>query len=854
MIRAQRSELCYELLPRVIFTGDLPTLFVEHYHWLHLNDHCIELRGSDSLWTRLHQDWTIDISSSQMQNDTGRAVDINSKTFKMISARLAPLEDSQFMHLVYDSSGELRAHLPRLKLSFLLDNGELLSDNLESMIVDSNNSFGTMIGLKRQLVLLERIQSRETLHVLRRTRCVLIPMGRVSFHKDNEHVRVDIDNPQNQRHVQYFTYTINTELQRLDGSGSLESTLYKIYLHALTSSCLPDPLTRRTGTIEALTLLYSPASTSFQRLQKKETVFLDAIAKLTPYREYYPKHLQTMQTIRWLPLHVSSQSEAFDHGVRLIFGHAQRLGIFEEGTPNYSAAMRPSSPLSLLSRAGARKRMYYPPGPKWLSGISDIIYHSRDSQLADEAIIRGVCRTLLYHDKLEVVDPQTVVDLVQSFDNWGKVHNAKTRFSLSYNRSFSDEEPSSLLLPFIDRIIYGQEGQFSRLFSICAFAFHASKRGLLPYLMAFSSHPAFATRALPQWGFYDLSQGDSPDVKNLGNCLAGGVRDVRSTPSYDLCQYGSESFAEFEDRRWRDYESKCQQDSDSIVKKLIEQWPCQSPAFPSSTDFHHVSPVSEAIKTLYLSWYKNYELHGYLTMMQSIFESVRSSICGHYYVSVAKFTPCSNPRPYYHDLETITLSRIMRTRRAPSFPRFTEFFPNVSANNGRNSEHFSRLGSVLDRLSSNGRPLQQDYVCLLHSSYEALLMRSDAGIVPPLASYCDACHSHVEHVFRGLYEVLRPINVADVSVDLSGRWLQTTRTSLVGMLALSRRSTLPLEWKEALVSAAISLVRYQQACRLLRFGVEQRYSELSKELQNNNIDSKNLFEFPDWLLIQVCVF
>jgi hypothetical protein len=61
-------------------------------------------------------------------------------------------------------------------------------------------------------------------------------------------------------------FRINTALGRLVDNGSLQSKLFLCHLHAATSHCLPDPLTGRTGTEEALRILKSAAVASFIRL------------------------------------------------------------------------------------------------------------------------------------------------------------------------------------------------------------------------------------------------------------------------------------------------------------------------------------------------------------------------------------------------------------------------------------------------------------------------------------------------------------------------------------------------------------------------------------------------------------
>lgn len=68
----------------------------------------------------------------------------------------------------------------------------------------------------------------------------------------------------------------------------LQSKLHLCYLHALTSFCLPDPFTHRTGTEQALSILRSAGVRSFNRLEQDNVDTLHRIARLTAGRRCYP--------------------------------------------------------------------------------------------------------------------------------------------------------------------------------------------------------------------------------------------------------------------------------------------------------------------------------------------------------------------------------------------------------------------------------------------------------------------------------------------------------------------------------------------------------------------------------------
>ena len=98
------------------------------------------------------------------------------------------------------------------------------------------SAIGTLIGLRNKIVLKENTSTK---------RMVLVPVGEISFRKRNSHTQVSIDTETVTRSQ---AYNVDERLGRLIDNGSAHSKLLAAYLHALTSFCLPDPLTGRTRT------------------------------------------------------------------------------------------------------------------------------------------------------------------------------------------------------------------------------------------------------------------------------------------------------------------------------------------------------------------------------------------------------------------------------------------------------------------------------------------------------------------------------------------------------------------------------------------------------------------------------
>jgi hypothetical protein len=119
----------------------------------------------------------------------------------------------------------------------------------------------------------------------------------------------------------------------LVGNGSMESELFLAYLHAITSCCLQNPLTRKTGTESALQIIGSARVASFLHLGRRSLDTLQLVGKLTPQRVYYSANLHDMQSVDWHPyLSFLSQHPRYHAAVESISlkpqgVHGARLGL-----------------------------------------------------------------------------------------------------------------------------------------------------------------------------------------------------------------------------------------------------------------------------------------------------------------------------------------------------------------------------------------------------------------------------------------------------------------------------------------------------------------------------------------------
>ena len=277
------------LIPWSKLRGDLPPALVEgHVHWLNLSTKIIEIRPVEKLWEQSSENWRIDCASGQYRMYRGceTLVDIRSPTWAMVSKCFECLNnvgENESRNLLIttfpiDSAYERRLSvaLPRYSLSFFVnEREELESRDFKDMVYDEVQCIGALFGLENLLVL------RPKTHVAGALipealipRRVLIPNGFPKTHGIHQG-RIDIHAVYGTGHDEqlslYCTYYVDVELGCLIGNGTLASTRYLAYLHAMTSCHRPDPLTGKTGAQAALCLLQSAGCRSIMELKAFDT-------------------------------------------------------------------------------------------------------------------------------------------------------------------------------------------------------------------------------------------------------------------------------------------------------------------------------------------------------------------------------------------------------------------------------------------------------------------------------------------------------------------------------------------------------------------------------------------------------
>ena len=868
MIRAKRKQVTgasntIELIPHKTLEGDLPAVLIEgHAHWLNLSTSVMEIRPLDNVWETSSENWKIDCTPKQyrMQKGNEFLVDIRSQSWDMVSSLLRPLDTPQNLLVSVSpidssqpiSSLQLSVVLPRYGLSFYVDeDGDLQSYNMRGMVYDKNQSVGTLFGLVNRLVLRPKIRGVHAVELI--PRCVLIPEGKISFKMDSHHVHVEINThrPPLGR-VTYQTYRVDTDMGCLTGNISLTNMLYCACLHALTSGCGTDPLTGRSGTEEALSLLRSASCWSITRFSSREAELLGLIASMCPERR--------ARYMTWLDLPSNAQYHELYVVANGIKKHCERMLSFHESQPSGDLFKSfPSRDKDLLERGALRAAYLFPPQFSGQpSGANlDVRYSARDIVKDSSGEQRAYIAATLVHHRTASAKTTDILSMVES---WTGNISGDTKLSLRYDRSWlAPNLPLTWLMAY--KLLRGNnEGKWFRLlFSLPAMAYASSQlTKLVPVFVAFASDPQFQLEDPPHYDSYRLSEGYHPSQDNLRNCVSNCAHSFERSPESTEPAKKDESLRDLRKRRLKMYNNRRDSDTDAIVPQLLNAWPCETPPQCSlNPDLYDVSDFTSKVRRHFSSCYRNLKLKEHLARVQDILDNVYSQA-----------SPIPS-LPYSFQASQSTPSRTcwslsvdqLFSRPAPSLQAHCKLPSYIADNENTSPPGSAPLHQLIATAEANAvNTFQRQYVSALRTSAECF--GSEVSLVGHGATELPTAETLVEHYARcrasymeGLDYVkqhLGPKSQSEQALEQSGQWPRITAHALFWSLASNSPIILSDSWKECLTRFTLLALELQRARRLLRLHFDDPREELRTELQNEGCDGWNAETHPDWLLIQVC--
>lgn len=888
IIRTKNSEGdIHELIPNETFREDLPNSFIEAYaHWLDIVTSEMELRPIETPWSTSKKNWRISYSDqgdntviSKLYRDKTQIIDNYSESALMIAKILRPLENLQFMEISrMTDTGLVSISLPRFKLDFFINKAdEMECRQFRGMVVDSNQDIKTLVGLDSMLVL--KLSSSDDLASTAQRKAI-IPDGTISFKKDGwGHVITTIDTMSTMR-VVYHAYDVDTKLGRLVGSGSLRSRLYKIYLHAITSYCLPDPLTKRTGTEEALTELRSAATWSFQKLESAEIEMLKNIAALTPTRAYHPRNLAFMQSVTWSKhMHPLAQHEEYYEIISKIFEHDRNFDVFRE---DKKVKFPGGGNMHLLQRAGIRNAIYRPEefGGSRVRETEDIIYKSRDAPTSPEARVCSVARlvdtwstTLSVHDNL--------LALLQSCGSvYGPSEGESVRIGYSPRWLKIDLGEVWISLYASLRKCSQDQSKYQVMFLLATMAFTDTDMKTIHTLLSFATAGGFRDIHPPKHSYYNLADGFELNRSSIVKKIKSHHIDFLISPEIELPIQAEESSAQRDTRRRKvsslaiihhcdsnssleAFDAVVDQQAQILAGVLMTQWPTIKPQAPEEQAYSRIS-MNGAIRDLepyYKRRFCNLKLRGHIRRVQAVLDGLVGEDPVTRAYSFQPLRIAIDP-PKYAGIRMKHLLRndplelpepppVSRPGEAPRQRRM--------AGGGKMSEDKLLKDLIADISASNAYGFGQ-YAKDLNNSLLALRDQprsTMAGKIPPrdaLLADRDILQEHVLKVYDAITKHLHTGAKSRTGGELllrAGLGPRITPTALLRLLASDKRGDLTEDWKRMLIAYGKALTYLQRSERLLECAARNDLTDFLKEAANTGGEGWDVAEHPDWLLLQI---
>lgn len=861
LVQASCSNVDYEMIPNRLLKGMFPDHFINDFvHWYNHQKEILEFRPLATPWNSENPTWVLSKSPRgwTLEKNGSTVLGAKSRTATATAKVLLPLAEKSAIHVVLQPSNGslLEVEMPALQLSFFLTAGEssLRSREFPGMSIDNDQSLGTLTGFANKMILKDENR-----------RLVLVPEGPVSWESANDYIRVTVVKASITKvHPLY----IDSVLGRLTDNGNLQGKLFLVYLHALTSYCLPDPLTNRTGVEQALSILYSAAVRSFDRLSQQNIDILVRIAQLCPQREYYPGNEQVMQRVTWRPnLSCLSHHDGFYTAVGVIFEQARQMSLFYPGIDSEQLDIRNHIDTNefLMARDRIRTSTFRASGfgAEENTTTYDVTYRSRDR---DQGSSRGtnayVLSSILYqgHTALHTVAPQGG-ELWRMMSTVPEVLGPNQNLQLKYGADTVNSGLDLSRWPALHKALSAQStltNKFSIMIWLSAMAAHKqADMRLLQVLALFFTHDELKDVKLPSIQSCHPSKGYEATYQLLKATVRSQLVGFSLSPEAQLRAYSREIRSAFLRRRDSQYHANQNSAVDTLVEQLRRLWPRETlPALenvdPKVSDYVRVKTVESVVRGQFKEWFDNLRLFEYLQRIERVLSCFGQSPLTLYQPVRATLTPPARAR-------TFISVRDLFAGAAPTLP---------TAPSGLELESFSicyeertsRLKKLIDALRKTAAQsrYEKSYIEELQTSMRSLQEQKSARYpnlrnrypIASLRQHLNNCKTASDELYRYL--------CLGTGGTAAGNGVSELRhgprlSPLLFLQQLSKGAwkLLSPDWRKCITRYGLALSALQRAERLLRAASLRSDDDLINELKNIGHRIWDPLEHPEWLLLEV---
>lgn len=853
IIRAWSRDGLQEYIPSQLFIGpetfDLPDGLISNCaHWLNLNTKCLEIRRKPFLWKTRASDWKIDlIKRHAHRSNRTLLIDPNSSVSKQVADIFRGFEDSQKITIFQpiNSRGKLSAELRHLELSFFVNQKGLLECRELNEEIDPNQDAGTLYGFESKIVL------RDVANNTRRS--ILAPCGPISATRHGMHVAIRAA-----ASTDYAKFGIDDVLGRLSCPHEPRLLYAKAQFHAYTSFCIPDPLTGRTGTEEALHMLQSGHCQPWEPLGGGPLNVLKSISDLSPKREYYPQDKKVLQTVSWnARFTMTIQQDAYEGLVQKILDKSNRLRVFAQNVVD-SVNTNAYIPSHLRKRGLAQRRVYERSvgDPTW-AAASDRMYKSRGQQANSEQARKVYHITSLFQNKpFQVHTNRDLSTILQDWQLIGGFHEIRQANAASLSDIVEkrvDEQWGSLVNMCRHSNL---EEPYSLMFRLSLMSLNPkTDLDTIKILGAFAALPTLRNSMPPSFpSFSHFKLNELPGMQSIFHVISVDLPEKRQ---------GMQTKAEKEHRR------ACEAEAKRLAQHFLDQWPHEEISLSGFDS--DVIDVGLAIKRVIPEWerlHSNSSLSEYVVHVQEILRYHEGQ------------GDTSNPKCWDWEQEpfhkksrdpvvpSISKDLLSKSLTLPFGRQVCEQRLPIDTKSLTNEKKSTRekipnkeaveLRQILSVFAQASSSLRQQYGLDLKTSLDALEKTSNHTQVSHTTSNITANARCIEdlrtmvatHLCQ-IHETLSENDDRFPWLKLGNLWPCTTSIVLLEQLRSSSSCKFGDLTKETIVSHGILITKLQRLMRIHDALYHGKVKSLQEELGNFGHENWSPLELPDWLLLEI---
>ncbi|KAH9865707.1 hypothetical protein J1614_009294 [Plenodomus biglobosus] len=886
-ILAVKEKTRLELVPPHLFGDQLPEWFCRHFaHWYdHQHDQVI-LQHREHPWPsqKTETRWLLSRHSGfwRLSHGTRAMVSVTSDTALAISAIFSPLEDPMNLHILFDTSTlktqpSLEIQLPRLGIDFDLRQGDhqILSRQYLGMAIDPDQRIGTLIGLVNKLVLRSATG-----------RIVLIPDGSFAYSRPQmtDHVSVTTVN---ETATRVRAYELDNTLGQIRDDGSVHSKLLLAYLLALTSHCLPNPLSNTTGTEASLAILRSSSLRSFEFLSEQDLKLLAHISALAATHVPPKPDERTMQQVTWnedlYPLSQHLQLRAEVHNILEQARRSRRFYPDSIPIPDTKDFDLEPSDRYLEERALMRSSTFRVCGfgAEQFTVKHDEEYQARDSDGDSSRGKRAYLATTLVvreHPALHTSIPDLKASLIGNHFQRASIKGITAGYGsklLRYDPIWLDN--ASIILQghwcnlhqslhtlsndgnvnirfaiamFVSTLAYSETADMTSIQAICA-------------LFRFSD---LVAPGIPEVSKFDMLAGSVFKPHAIRGHISLASKDVSACPEGSIPKLPEETNVQHTQRVNNIWRPSQEAAFSKFEKYLLQKWPADKPSTPRAKDintYFNVAIAMQPIALLFKTWNDNRKFLEYLSRLSKAMQRLEvspvlapcfvlisppgnidlSDGASRFYSAASIF---NNPVPAVSGIEVPT---------EPAIPALLE---GLSQLGQTLKEHgFDALCRYL-ALSSRSMS-EKEYVKSLRGSRAALevfennnktqCVPASPEINAQLEQYCQDCQLYSGELEFTLKMMVQGQGGSSDHIASSLNLAPRVSPSFwLSYLRQDRFEDLSVPWRTFIIQYAMSLVQLNRAHRMV--ALSTKATELAMELRNVGHCNWDPQEWPETLLME----